>query len=56
MKLVFGKGKVSREDIEREAAQEIETLIASGDGAPAIDWSVYGLPADVGDPSRGPTT
>lgn len=51
MKLVFGKGKVSREDIEREAAREIEALIASGEDPPAIDWSVYGLSPDVADPA-----
>lgn len=51
MKLVFGKGKVSREEIEREAAREIEALIASTDEPPKIDWSVYGLPPDVADPA-----
>ena len=47
MKLVFGKGRASREDIEREAERELESLIASGQAPPAIDWSVYGLSPDV---------
>lgn len=51
MKLAFGKSKVSREEIEQDAAREIEALIASGEDRPAIDWSVYGLPAEVADPA-----
>lgn len=51
MKLVFGKGKVSREEIEQQAASEIDALISSSDGPPPIDWSVYGLSADVADPA-----
>ncbi|HUQ63345.1 MAG TPA: hypothetical protein VM121_06310 [Acidimicrobiales bacterium] len=51
MKLVFGKGKVSREEIEQQAASEIDALISSSDGPPPIDWSVYALSADVADPA-----
>jgi hypothetical protein len=51
MKLVFGKGKASREEIEREAAREIEALTKSKQPPQAIDWSVYGLSEDVADPA-----
>ncbi|MDQ6909632.1 MAG: hypothetical protein M3Z84_02425 [Actinomycetota bacterium] len=51
MKLAFGKSRASREEIEQDAAREIEALIASGEDRPAIDWSVYGLPPDVADPA-----
>jgi hypothetical protein len=51
MKLVFGKGRVSREEIEQQAATEIENLISSADGPPPIDWDVYGFSGDVADPA-----
>ncbi|HEX8769567.1 MAG TPA: hypothetical protein VF711_02220 [Acidimicrobiales bacterium] len=55
MKLAFGKSRASREEIEQDAAREIEALIASADDRPAIDWSVYGLPADIADPTAAST-
>jgi hypothetical protein len=51
MKLAFGKSRASREELEQDAAQQIEAVIASGEDRPAIDWSVYGLPAEIADPA-----
>jgi hypothetical protein len=49
MKLAFGKSQLSREELEQDAAQQIEAVIASGEDRPAIDWSVYGLPSEIAD-------